>query len=300
MASPLDLSFGRALEFLRRQYLVVRHYASWWWLAAVLTATFRNVVWLGSLWADRLRAGIRHAVAVDSGRAAGRAVRTGGVSRLAHTGPCWSLFSRSPIVTARGASLRHLGRAVGRHGRVARVAEHSAWGDSVAWRWIRYRFLPGGRIEIVARPRTAPAWKARILPARTGSVYPRQNRRRSRPWATNSPGQARQLNRQFSPNPWPALMHIVLWDTRKSDVSKDFAGGFGIGQYVGDGTFSQPHDSPFLQARTRPTALLFAYLAGIFARLGHRVEYAEDCLPRGADLYVFNPSLLTLQLGTCR
>ena len=24
-------------------------------------------------------------------------------------------------------------------------------------------------------------------------------------------------------------MHVVLWDTRKLDVSKDFAGGFGVG-----------------------------------------------------------------------
>ena len=32
-------------------------------------------------------------------------------------------------------------------------------------------------------------------------------------------------------------MHVVLWDTRKLDVSKDFAGGFGIGQYPADGDF---------------------------------------------------------------
>jgi hypothetical protein len=30
-------------------------------------------------------------------------------------------------------------------------------------------------------------------------------------------------------------MHIVLWDTRKNDVAKDFAGGFGVGQYHGAG-----------------------------------------------------------------
>ena len=30
-------------------------------------------------------------------------------------------------------------------------------------------------------------------------------------------------------------MHIVLWDTRKLDVSKDFAGGYGVGQYHGRG-----------------------------------------------------------------
>ena len=25
-------------------------------------------------------------------------------------------------------------------------------------------------------------------------------------------------------------MQVVLWDTRKLDVSKDFAGGFGVGE----------------------------------------------------------------------
>jgi radical SAM superfamily enzyme YgiQ (UPF0313 family) len=91
-------------------------------------------------------------------------------------------------------------------------------------------------------------------------------------------------------------MHIVLWDTRKLDVSKDFAGGFGIGQYVGDGTFRSRMIRHFYKRDYRPAALLFAYLAAIFARLGHRVEYAEDRLPEDADLYVFNPSLLTLHL----
>ncbi len=91
-------------------------------------------------------------------------------------------------------------------------------------------------------------------------------------------------------------MHIVLWDTRKNDVSKDFAGGFGIGQYTGDGTLRSRVIRWFYTRDRRPVALLFAYLAAIFARLGHRVEYAEDRLPAGADLYVFNPSLLTLAL----
>ena len=91
-------------------------------------------------------------------------------------------------------------------------------------------------------------------------------------------------------------MHIVLWDTRKLDVSKDFAGGFGIGQYTGDGTFRSRLIRRFYTRDRRPVALLYAYLAAIFARLGHSVEYAEDRVPAGADLYVFNPSLLTLSL----
>ena len=89
---------------------------------------------------------------------------------------------------------------------------------------------------------------------------------------------------------------VVLWDTRKLDVSKDFAGGFGIGQYCGDGSFRSRVIRHFYKRDRRPSSLLYAYLAAIFARLGYRVEYAEDNLPGDADLYVFNPSLLTLPL----
>ncbi len=89
-------------------------------------------------------------------------------------------------------------------------------------------------------------------------------------------------------------MNILLWDTCQLDVSKDFAGGFGVGMYRGPGG---PRDAIvrwFYRRDRRPAALLFAYLAGVFARLGHDVKYVVDRPPRGADLYVFNPSLITL------
>jgi anaerobic magnesium-protoporphyrin IX monomethyl ester cyclase len=91
-------------------------------------------------------------------------------------------------------------------------------------------------------------------------------------------------------------MNILLWDTRQRDVSKDFAGGFGVGQYRGLGG---PRDAIvrwFYRRDRRPAALLFAYLAAVFARLGHGVKYSVDQTPRGADLYVFNPSLITIDL----
>lgn len=91
-------------------------------------------------------------------------------------------------------------------------------------------------------------------------------------------------------------MHVVLWDTRKLDVSKDFAGGFGVGQYHGLGGIRGRIIRRFYKRDRRPTALLFAYLAAIFQKLGHTVEYAEDRVVAGADLYVFNPSLITLSL----
>ena len=49
VVSPLSLSLGDAIGFMRRQYLIARHYADFWWLAAVVAATLRNAVWLGTL-----------------------------------------------------------------------------------------------------------------------------------------------------------------------------------------------------------------------------------------------------------
>ena len=91
-------------------------------------------------------------------------------------------------------------------------------------------------------------------------------------------------------------MHVVLWDTRKLDVSKDFAGGFGIAQYPGRASARDQIIRWFYKRDYRPAALLFAHLAAVFARLGHRVEFVEDGAPPAADLYVFNPSLMTVPL----
>jgi anaerobic magnesium-protoporphyrin IX monomethyl ester cyclase len=110
-------------------------------------------------------------------------------------------------------------------------------------------------------------------------------------------------------------MQVVLWDTRKLDTSKDFAGGFGVGQYRGHraptaawsgnvrsmvgvigGALRDRIIRHFYKRDRRPVALLFAHLAAVFRRLGHRVDYVEDRIVRGADLYVFCPSLITLHL----
>jgi radical SAM superfamily enzyme YgiQ (UPF0313 family) len=88
----------------------------------------------------------------------------------------------------------------------------------------------------------------------------------------------------------------MLWDTRRNDISKDFAGGFGVGMYR---TKGGPRDAIvrwFYRRDRRPVALVYAYLAAAFARLGHQAKYVVDRPPRGADLYVFNPSLITLDL----
>lgn len=91
-------------------------------------------------------------------------------------------------------------------------------------------------------------------------------------------------------------MHVILWDTRKLDVAKDFAGGFGVGQYHGRGGLFGKVVRHYYKRDRRPVALNFAYLAAIFKKSGHSVEYVEDrVVPRG-DLYIFNPSLITLHL----
>ncbi len=91
-------------------------------------------------------------------------------------------------------------------------------------------------------------------------------------------------------------MHVVLWDTRRLDVSKDFAGGMGVGKYPRRKGVRDRLIRYFYTRDCRPVALLFAHLAAIFHRLGHTVQYAEDTIVRDADLYVFNPSLITLRL----
>ncbi len=91
-------------------------------------------------------------------------------------------------------------------------------------------------------------------------------------------------------------MHVVLWDTRKLDVAKDFAGGMGVGQFPGRGGIMGRLIRRYYKRDRRPTALTFAYLVAIFRGLGHRVEYTLDRVPAGADLYVFNPSLITIPL----
>jgi anaerobic magnesium-protoporphyrin IX monomethyl ester cyclase len=91
-------------------------------------------------------------------------------------------------------------------------------------------------------------------------------------------------------------MHIVLWDTRRNGVTKDFAGGFGVGQFPRGGGLLAAIIRRGMARDRRPVALAYAYLAAIFRSLGHTVEYAEDRVPPGADVYVFHPALVTLPL----
>lgn len=91
-------------------------------------------------------------------------------------------------------------------------------------------------------------------------------------------------------------MRVCLWDTKKRFVSKDFAGGFGVGMFPGGKNLRQRLVRWGYRRDRRPVALNFSYLAAILRQLGHRVEYAVDEFVADADLYIFNPALQTIDL----
>lgn len=91
-------------------------------------------------------------------------------------------------------------------------------------------------------------------------------------------------------------MNVVLWNTNQLNVSKDFAGGYGIGMYRGGHGSRSQMVRRFYHRDRRPVSLAFPYLAAIFRKHGHRVEYVVDRDPPPADTYVFNPALLTLHI----
>jgi len=91
-------------------------------------------------------------------------------------------------------------------------------------------------------------------------------------------------------------MNICLWDTNQRGISKDFAGGFGVGMFNGTASIRQRLVRWGYRRDCRPVALNYAYLAAIFRRLGHTCEYCVDRLPSDADVYIFNPALQTIDL----
>jgi radical SAM superfamily enzyme YgiQ (UPF0313 family) len=87
-------------------------------------------------------------------------------------------------------------------------------------------------------------------------------------------------------------LRIVLWDTRHGGAFKDFAGGFGVGQFRGQGLRAKIIEH-FYRRDFRAPPLAYGYLAAGLAGLGHMVEYCLEKTPE-ADLYIFNPALMTL------
>ena len=64
----------------------------------------------------------------------------------------------------------------------------------------------------------------------------RAAREASRPTAADRAAKTRPLERSVHLHGGKeSPMRVVLWDTRKLDVAKDFAGGYGVGQFPGGG-----------------------------------------------------------------
>ena len=95
-------------------------------------------------------------------------------------------------------------------------------------------------------------------------------------------------------------MHVVIWDTRRNHAQKDFAGGMGVGMHPGTGGWRGKIIQRMYLRDYRPTALNFAYLVGVVKQLGHTAEYVLDETPPRADVYIFNPALITLEIELAR
>ncbi len=94
-------------------------------------------------------------------------------------------------------------------------------------------------------------------------------------------------------------MNVVLWDTRRNNAQKDFAGGMGVGMPPGTGGIRGKIIRQMYLRDYRPTPLNFAYLVAVIKRLGHTPIYSLDQVnPPTADVYIFNPSLVTLDIET--
>ena len=87
-------------------------------------------------------------------------------------------------------------------------------------------------------------------------------------------------------------LQIVLWDTRHGGAFKDFAGGYGVGQFHGRG-FRGKVIEQFYRRDFRSPPLAYGYLAADLAERGHSVDYSLEATPP-ADVYIFNPALMTL------
>jgi cellulose synthase/poly-beta-1,6-N-acetylglucosamine synthase-like glycosyltransferase len=155
VASPLDVSLGQAMSFIRRQYLVARLYTFDWWLFSLISATFSNVLWLGNLgmfiwglstgspspWIPIGISAVLYLVMVYRGSVRQDLVRT--------YFPHWERASRrirafdiwiNPLVEF-AHWIGVVSAGVGRH---------------VNWRGIRYHVVPGGQLRETIRPGEPP------------------------------------------------------------------------------------------------------------------------------------------------
>jgi hypothetical protein len=145
VASPLSMSLAETLAFLRRQYLIARHYVPGWWLLAVWSATFRQAVGLGTLIA--IGAGLvdgRPAPWIPA--AVGAALYLLGAARRAIVQNLAGVYFPQHRQTLRAARLFDIWA-----GPLAALLEwlvllSTVFGRALVWRGIRYRLCPQQRI----------------------------------------------------------------------------------------------------------------------------------------------------------
>lgn len=150
VASPLEESFGQAMSFIRRQYLIARLYTFNWWLFSLVSATCTNMIWLGNLgvltwslftgspspWIPLTVVAIHYLVTVYRGAVRQSLVKT--------YFPHWEKSSqRIQRFDIWANPLVELAHWVG-------VASASV-GHWVNWRGIRYHVLPGGKVKRIVR-----------------------------------------------------------------------------------------------------------------------------------------------------
>lgn len=169
VASPLEATTAGAFEFLRRQYLIGRVYATRMWAGAISVALLSTAVLWGSLLLAMagFAIGANHAwapAAVAATLWISHAVR--GYLRQQMAAIClpqWkNQLARSrwvDIVAAPVCGLFNLAAIVS-----------SLFGSSITWRGNRYRLLPGGQIE-----RPAPAAHPTIPAPHIGRRAPSRN-----------------------------------------------------------------------------------------------------------------------------
>jgi hypothetical protein len=144
--SPLDVDFGQLFEFLRRQYLIGRFYATRWWLGALAI----TLLAVGTLWASPLVALIAGARRLPLAWApavvfvtlyashAFRAWLRQDMARHALTAFCGQLTASRRFDLC-AAPLAGLVNTVG--------LLSSLVGNTISWRGIRYRIFRGGRTQ---------------------------------------------------------------------------------------------------------------------------------------------------------
>ena len=153
--SPLDMDFGRLMEFVRRQYMVARFYTPQWWLFGLAVLALPNLAWL--------------AIAALVGKS------------LTAAGPHWAVAVALAIAlyglgAVRGALRQSLVKTYfPEQHRALRAARWfdilggpltglvhwfgmltSTIGQRISWRGLTYRLYPGGAIELEERPVILP------------------------------------------------------------------------------------------------------------------------------------------------